>query len=599
MALLIKPIPRTATLVVAAADAYAKSKQQADFVCKGSDDQETIQGALNALPAVGGKVKLTEGSFKISKPTADYNSIVIPENCELEGFGSGTILEAQNQCNIITMGNFTRVANMLLDGKSRTGWQNVPLVLPATKFFMVVENVGVRNSGSDNIAIAGNVCFLRNIRSSNAGSAAGYYGSGIQLDSGAKNVEINNAYVFDCLLGTVVYQGAIYFSTHDGEIGAQNVVFRGCHIYNSYTGFHFAGAGTPAAKPKNIIIDDCIIESQSAAGRSAIEIDTGFGERILLSNIKILSPVGGAIRTNNNDWITLENVYVYNSGITAISLGNGAGSHQKAIGCEVETTINGHGMMIYSPGAQVIGCRVDTATGANMQNFIVQARATLTGCYSKAADNIGIYVNGAVNVQLIGCVTEDSDSYGIFLAGDYGIVQGCKSISEVVGFRWNGSYLTVRNNDFHDSTTPMARVGGACNNIDENIGQNIALIEVHRYVKNTSGAQRVAGDVVSLKAVAAGNEVAVPAAAGEDNVYGMVAETINDNAWGYVQVKGKTTVLKSTNAGGAIAIGDTLCTEIGVRAQLAVAGGQVFARALEACAAADCTIDAFIKSPWD
>lgn len=136
---------------------------------------------------------------------------------------------------------------------------------------------------------------------------------------------------------------------------------------------------------------------------------------------------------------------------------------------------------------------------------------------------------------------------------------------------------------------------------DNNRGIRLDQIRHYRRVQNTSGVQRVAGDVVSLKAVANGYEVTAPAAVGERQVFGMVAETIANNAFGMVLTKGKTTVLKSTNAGGGnIVIGDNLITEIGVRARKAAAATDpIFARALEACAAADCTIDAYIKSPWD
>ena len=48
---------RTATFVVAASDSSAKSKDQADYVCDGVDDQVEIQAAIDALPSGSGKVK--------------------------------------------------------------------------------------------------------------------------------------------------------------------------------------------------------------------------------------------------------------------------------------------------------------------------------------------------------------------------------------------------------------------------------------------------------------------------------------------------------------------------------------------------------------
>jgi len=97
--------------------------------------------------------------------------------------------------------------------------------------------------------------------------------------------------------------------------------------------------------------------------------------------------------------------------------------------------------------------------------------------------------------------------------------------------------------------------------------------------------------------VAAGDEYDIPTAVGEDSVLGMVAQNTANNDYGLVQVAGKTTLLKATNAGGNIVIGDYLCTENGVRARLAAAGDMAFARALQACAAANCAIDALIISP--
>lgn len=162
----------------------------------------------------------------------------------------------------------------------------------------------------------------------------------------------------------------------------------------------------------------------------------------------------------------------------------------------------------------------------------------------------------------------------------------------------------ITGNDLYDDgfVTGSFNDAGTLTHVeDNNRGIRLDQIRHFRRVQNTSGAQRVAGDVVSLKAVANGYEVTAPAAVGERQVFGMVAETINDNEWGLVQVKGKTSDLKSTNVGGGnIVIGDNLITENGVRARKAAAATDpIFARALEACAAADCVIDAYIKSPWD
>ena len=79
-------------ITVAASNASSQSKSHADFVCGGASDQTVINQAINALPAgVGGRVLLTEGSFKIGGPIvldADYLT--------LEGAGYGTYIYPQS-----------------------------------------------------------------------------------------------------------------------------------------------------------------------------------------------------------------------------------------------------------------------------------------------------------------------------------------------------------------------------------------------------------------------------------------------------------------------------------------------------------------------
>jgi len=85
---LTAPVGRTATFVIAASDASAQSKAQADYVCDGTADQVQIQAAIDALPANGGKVVLSEGIYNISNP-------ILPDSyTELEILGNLRIINA-------------------------------------------------------------------------------------------------------------------------------------------------------------------------------------------------------------------------------------------------------------------------------------------------------------------------------------------------------------------------------------------------------------------------------------------------------------------------------------------------------------------------
>lgn len=103
-------------VVVAASNAAAESIDRADYVCDGTDDDVQIQAAIDALPASGGKVLLTEGTFYIGA------TITLPTNkrMTLEGCGPVTTeLSLQNGANvdmILAQGQQQVVCNLSLNG---------------------------------------------------------------------------------------------------------------------------------------------------------------------------------------------------------------------------------------------------------------------------------------------------------------------------------------------------------------------------------------------------------------------------------------------------------------------------------------------------
>lgn len=79
------------TLVVAAADASAESKARADFVCTGAGDEATINTAIRAVAAVGGRILLTEGTFAVSVAAG---GLILEPTVTLQGMGESTVVEA-------------------------------------------------------------------------------------------------------------------------------------------------------------------------------------------------------------------------------------------------------------------------------------------------------------------------------------------------------------------------------------------------------------------------------------------------------------------------------------------------------------------------
>lgn len=93
------PSGRTATCVVAAYNASATSKAQADYVCDQIDDHVEILAAIAALPAHGGRIALSPGDFHIRAPiVVNTNGVII------SGEGKYTtrlILSSNSDCNMI------------------------------------------------------------------------------------------------------------------------------------------------------------------------------------------------------------------------------------------------------------------------------------------------------------------------------------------------------------------------------------------------------------------------------------------------------------------------------------------------------------------
>lgn len=94
---------------VAASDASAKSKAVADWLCSGTADDVQIQAAIDALPAGGGKVVLSEGTFN---PAAEI--AIAAANTTLQGQGPSTILKPATNANLARVIFVNGVADVTL-----------------------------------------------------------------------------------------------------------------------------------------------------------------------------------------------------------------------------------------------------------------------------------------------------------------------------------------------------------------------------------------------------------------------------------------------------------------------------------------------------
>ena len=82
--------------VIVVASSTTSRSTSADYVCDGVADDVQIQQAINALPATGGTVYLTDGTFNLSAMIDLGNKI----HTKLTGSGPGTILKIANGTNV-------------------------------------------------------------------------------------------------------------------------------------------------------------------------------------------------------------------------------------------------------------------------------------------------------------------------------------------------------------------------------------------------------------------------------------------------------------------------------------------------------------------
>ena len=553
--------PRTATLVVAASNSSDRGRAQADFVCDGVNDHIEIQAALDALPATGGEVFLLDGTYNIEA------SLALDSYQTLRGCGRNTILTTTTaDLDIITAtgGDGSEkvgilIADLCVDGQAGgvAGGEGIYLTYvdysKITNAWLLNNAYGIDLKNSSNNTVTGNTCQGNLIEGiwlyhSNNNTITGNTCQGNNCNGICLYNSNNNTITGNTCQGNGEDGIYLEYSNSNNITGntCQGNLDGGIWLYhsnnNTITGNTCQGNGEDGiyldnSNSNNITGNTCIENSQTNDNAYA-NIWLGSSDYNLIASNLCRAPTIG----------------------TTLTTGEAAGATEIHV-----TAITG-----FEVGMGVV-IDLDGLGGGTEYHHIV---AVAAGIITIDA--------GLTNIQAAGETIDVPEAqYGINISNDTcdkNIIQG---------------------NDLHDSgKTANFNDAGTCTIVkSDNREIEITQVKNYAYVKNTSGGDLVAGDVVSYKAVAAGNEVTTPAAGGEDQVFGMLGEDIANNAMGYVQVSGKTVLLKATNAvGGNIGIGDFLCTEIGNRAMKAGAGDMAFAIALEVCAAADVTIDALIVS---
>jgi len=130
--------------IVAASNASDESKQKADYVCDGTNDEVEIQQAIDDLPTQGGMVFLTEGTFNISQYINLYKSVSII------GSGYGTTISTSKHIFLPQ----TTITYVILKNFNVNPSISVSLLMTSTyygkKITKLVSISNIRNINSNN-----------------------------------------------------------------------------------------------------------------------------------------------------------------------------------------------------------------------------------------------------------------------------------------------------------------------------------------------------------------------------------------------------------------------------------------------------------------
>jgi len=588
--------PRAATLFVAASDALDRSRAQADYICDGVADEVEIEQAIAALPAQGGTIQLLEGTYNIAA-TININT----SNVVLRGNGRSTTIFLTNNSDCIMIqigdgasGNISgvEIRDMELDGNDANqgagAWHGIYLLGAAGNVVShcIIDNCYIHDAKDDGINT--NTVYEDDIRVLNCEISA-CVDVGVFFGAAGEGAVVSKNYIHD-----------------NGDEGLWTVSIRALVSENIFSANGEADihvSGTYTVITSNVIRDS---------------VDWGIlvasGTDILIVGNTIFNTGDEGIYATNASYCVITGNHVYDTSKEGIKISQ---SNYCTVSGNVVNGAQQEGISLRGYGITCTGNAVYNS-GTNGIYTYQAYHAVISSNTCACSGLSGIHLWDSDHCDVIGNTiydnSEDADntSPGIDLntTNTYCLIQANVVRKAAAGNQQNygvniaagNTHNIVKDNDLHDSgKTAAINDAGTLTHIENNRGEEITDIKVYRNVKNTSGGAFAIGDVVSLKAVAAGNEITTPGGIGERQVYGMVAEAIADTAYGYVQVKGFTAVLKATNVGGgAIIIGDFLITEAGVRARKCAANTDpIFARALEDGNAADLVLDAFIVSPWD
>ena len=301
-------VTRSATFVVAASDSSTLSKQQADYVCDGTDDQVEIQAAIQAAIdaayiAGGGKILLMEGDYII------VSTITGKDYVDIEGMGFGTMWDVSSigSNDVLQMGNYSSLSNLKISGSIS------PFPPSLNQNTKAGNNCKISNVWIDSVG-GGIECENKtnvsvfNVRLTNIRDVSDY-GTAIHITGGSTDaIYIKDFYIEGCNRGVEIEDGSKNVFVLYGYLkDVQNYNATGNQAFSIDAHSHDSGGGV-----ENITFSDIYMENTD--GFTAIHTGTGWAtadlpKNIFFNKIIVVSPQSPCIIGGNS--ITIQNSKIY------------------------------------------------------------------------------------------------------------------------------------------------------------------------------------------------------------------------------------------------------------------------------------------------
>jgi len=245
------------------------------WVCDGVADNVEIQAAIDALPAVGGKVKLTEGNFAISA------SVTLVDNIELCGMGWSTVC---------TWSGSSAVEGMFKHDVSGTSIVNVH-----------IHDMYLDGNGDVNGVIW--LCNVKGYEINGIFATNCLYTNGVIYTSGKNTTcpyPLQNGFVHhniiwsDVAVDTSGNGQALYCTTW-----AKDIIFSNNIVVNPYELCIAIGSGSDTKKVENITVENNLFYKSAGIG-VGVAIH-GYAENINFNNNILYAGEGHGIYVYKDD----------------------------------------------------------------------------------------------------------------------------------------------------------------------------------------------------------------------------------------------------------------------------------------------------------